>query len=83
MRAVMTGPAPPVDGIWDLGPADADIVVYDPNGHTSIGYGEGTIHFNINRRQVINGRAVVRLQPTHGVTCGLADHPVSPCHAEH
>jgi len=27
----------------------------------SIGYGEGTIHFNINRRQVINGRAVVRL----------------------
>ncbi len=29
----------------------------------SLGYGEGTIHFNINRRQVINGRAVVRLNP--------------------
>ena len=27
----------------------------------SLGYGEGTIHFNINRRQVINGQAVVRL----------------------
>ncbi len=27
----------------------------------SLGYGEGTIHFNINRRRVINGRAVVRL----------------------
>jgi dihydropyrimidinase len=24
--------------------ADADIVVYDPNGHTSIGYGEGRTH---------------------------------------
>ena len=24
--------------------ADADIVVYDPNGHTSIGYGEGKKH---------------------------------------
>ena len=24
--------------------ADADIVVYDPNGHTSIGYGEGKTH---------------------------------------
>jgi neutral ceramidase len=29
----------------------------------SLGYGEGMIHFNINRRQVINGRAVVRLNP--------------------
>ena len=29
----------------------------------SLGYGEGTIHFNIDRRQVINGRAVVRLNP--------------------
>jgi neutral ceramidase len=27
----------------------------------SLGYGEGAIHFNINRRCVINGRAVVRL----------------------
>jgi len=24
--------------------ADADIVIYDPNGHTSIGYGEGRTH---------------------------------------
>jgi dihydropyrimidinase len=24
--------------------ADADLVVYDPNGHTSIGYGEGRTH---------------------------------------
>ena len=24
--------------------ADADIVIYDPNGHTSIGYGEGKTH---------------------------------------
>jgi hypothetical protein len=29
----------------------------------SVGYGEGVIHFNINRRKVINGRAVVRLNP--------------------
>ncbi|MGP0066027.1 MAG: hypothetical protein ACLQGP_20810 [Isosphaeraceae bacterium] len=29
----------------------------------SIGYGEGTIHFGINRRKVIDGRAVVRLNP--------------------
>jgi hypothetical protein len=29
----------------------------------SIGYGEGEIHFNINRRKVIDGRAVVRLNP--------------------
>jgi hypothetical protein len=29
----MTGPAPPVDGIWDLGPADADIV--DPDTYTA------------------------------------------------
>jgi hypothetical protein len=37
----------------------------------SIGYGEGTIHFNINRRKVINGRAVVRLNPD-----GACDHRV-------
>ena len=37
----------------------------------SIGYGEGTIHFSINRRQVINGRAVVRLNPN-----GLCDRRV-------
>jgi neutral ceramidase len=29
----------------------------------SLGYGEGTIHFNINRRKVIDGRTVVRLNP--------------------
>ena len=29
----------------------------------SVGYGEGTIDFNINRRKVIDGRAVVRLNP--------------------
>jgi hypothetical protein len=29
----------------------------------SVGYGEDTISFGINRRQVINGRAVVRLNP--------------------
>lgn len=29
----------------------------------SIGYGEGEIDFNINRRKVIDGRAVVRLNP--------------------
>lgn len=29
----------------------------------TIGYGEGEIGFNINRRKVINGRAVVRLNP--------------------
>ena len=29
----------------------------------SIGYGEGTTHFGINRRKVIDGRAVVRLNP--------------------
>jgi neutral ceramidase len=29
----------------------------------SLGYGEGEIHFNINHRAVINGRAVVRLNP--------------------
>jgi cytochrome P450 len=29
----MTGPAPPVDGVWDLGPADADIV--DPDAYTA------------------------------------------------
>jgi neutral ceramidase len=29
----------------------------------SIGYGEGSIHFGINRRKVIDGRAVVRLNP--------------------
>ena len=29
----------------------------------SIGYGEGAIHFGINRRKVIDGRAVVRLNP--------------------
>ncbi len=29
----------------------------------SIGYGEGSIHFGINRRKVIDGRAVLRLNP--------------------
>lgn len=29
----------------------------------SVSYGEGQIHFGINRRKVINGRAVVRLNP--------------------
>jgi hypothetical protein len=29
----------------------------------TIGYGEDTIHFSINRRKVINGKAVVRLNP--------------------
>jgi cytochrome P450 len=29
----MTGPAPPVDGVWDLGPSDADIV--DPDTYTT------------------------------------------------
>ncbi len=29
----------------------------------SVGYGEDTIGFGINRRKVINGRAVVRLNP--------------------
>jgi len=37
----------------------------------SIGYGEDTIDFNINRRKVINGRAVVRLNPD-----GPCDHRV-------
>ena len=37
----------------------------------SIGYGEGTIDFNINRRKVIDGRAVVRLNPD-----GPCDHRV-------
>lgn len=37
----------------------------------SIGYGEDQIDFNINRRQVINGRAVVRLNPD-----GPCDHRV-------
>ncbi|MDB5339824.1 MAG: Neutral/alkaline non-lysosomal ceramidase [Planctomycetaceae bacterium] len=36
----------------------------------SIGYGEDRIDFNINRRKVINGRAVVRLNPD-----GPCDHP--------
>lgn len=38
---------------------------------TSIGYGEDRIDFNINRRKVINGRAVVRLNPE-----GPCDHRV-------
>lgn len=29
----------------------------------SVGYGEGRIHFNVQRRKVIDGRAVVRLNP--------------------
>src|SRR6202044_1071124 len=29
----------------------------------SLGYGEGEIHFNVNRRKVVGGRAVVRLDP--------------------
>lgn len=37
----------------------------------SIGYGEDQIDFNINRRKVINGRAVVRLNPE-----GPCDHRV-------
>lgn len=37
----------------------------------SIGYAEDRIDFNINRRQVINGRAVVRLNPE-----GPCDHRV-------
>ncbi len=37
----------------------------------SIGYGEDRIDFNINRRKVINGRAVVRLNPE-----GPCDHRV-------
>ena len=37
----------------------------------SIGYGEDRIDFNINRRKVINGRAVVRLNPD-----GPCDHRV-------
>ena len=37
----------------------------------SIGYGEDRIDFNINRRKVINGRAVVRLDPE-----GPCDHRV-------
>ncbi|MBS0203781.1 MAG: hypothetical protein JSS49_12830 [Planctomycetes bacterium] len=37
----------------------------------SIGYGEDQIDFNINRRKVINGRAVVRLNPD-----GPCDHRV-------
>ena len=37
----------------------------------TIGYGEDRIDFNINRRQVINGRAVVRLNPD-----GPCDHRV-------
>ena len=37
----------------------------------SIGYGEDRIDFNINRRKVINGRAVVRLDPD-----GPCDHRV-------
>ncbi len=31
--------------------------------HVNIGYGEDQIEFSINRRQTINGRAVVRLNP--------------------
>ena len=37
----------------------------------SVGYGEDQIDFNINRRKVINGRAVVRLNPE-----GPCDHRV-------
>lgn len=37
----------------------------------SVGYGEGRIDFNINRRKVIDGRAVVRLNPD-----GPCDHRV-------
>lgn len=37
----------------------------------SIGYGEDRIDFNINRRKVVNGRAVVRLNPD-----GPCDHRV-------
>lgn len=37
----------------------------------TIGYGEDRIDFNINRRKVINGRAVVRLNPE-----GPCDHRV-------
>jgi hypothetical protein len=37
----------------------------------SLGYGEDRIDFNINRRKVINGRAVVRLNPD-----GPCDHRV-------
>ena len=37
----------------------------------TIGYGEDRIDFNINRRKVINGRAVVRLDPD-----GPCDHRV-------
>ncbi|MDX1970863.1 MAG: hypothetical protein SFV23_27095 [Planctomycetaceae bacterium] len=37
----------------------------------TIGYGEDSIDFNINRRKVINGRAVVRLNPE-----GPCDHRV-------
>ncbi len=37
----------------------------------SVGYGEGRIDFNVQRRKVIDGRAVVRLNPD-----GLCDHRV-------
>lgn len=51
--------------------ATAAAVVAKEMRPVTIGYGEDEIDFNINRRKVINGRAVVRLNPD-----GPCDHRV-------
>lgn len=53
----------------DVGAASAEAV--KDMRPVTIGYGEDRIEFNINRRKVINGRAVVRLNPE-----GPCDHRV-------
>lgn len=50
---------------------DAAAVAAGEMRPVSIGYGEDRIDFNINRRKVINGRAIVRLDPD-----GPCDHRV-------
>ena len=55
--------------VLKIGAAAADAV--KEMRPVTIGYGEDRIDFNINRRKVINGRAVVRLDPD-----GPCDHRV-------
>lgn len=62
-----SGPGFEADSVWGkslidkLGAAAAEAV--GNMKRVTIGYGEDQIQFNINRRKVIDGRAVVRLNP--------------------
>jgi neutral ceramidase len=62
-----SGPGFDADSAWGRGLIEklgrAAREAADDMRPVSIGYGEDTISFNINRRKVIDGRAVVRLNP--------------------